>query len=99
MPPKSVRKTASGSGSKRGGRTPRGTPKSQAKSVKVEEPMEVQDKDKAVEEVSEEKTELKITQSEPEEPAETALNVNAVGKGAVSEKSKYSFCKIGIFLN
>ncbi|XP_010327665.1 heterogeneous nuclear ribonucleoprotein Q-like isoform X2 [Solanum lycopersicum] len=88
MPPKSVRKTASGSGSKRGGRTPRGTPKSQAKSVKVEEPMEVQDKDKAVEEVSEEKPELKITQSEPEEPAETALNVNAVGKGAVSEKKK-----------
>ncbi|KAK4724002.1 hypothetical protein R3W88_026781 [Solanum pinnatisectum] len=93
MPPKSVRKTPSGSGSKRGGRTPRGTPKSQAKPVKVEEPMEV---DKAgelkqemkVEEASEEKPELKTMQSVPEEPAETALNVNAVEKGAVSEKKK-----------
>ncbi|XP_006338907.1 nucleolin-like isoform X1 [Solanum tuberosum] len=93
MPPKSVRKTPSGSGSKRGGRTPRGTPKSQAKPVKVEEPMEV---DKAVElkqemkveEISEEKPELKTMQSEPEEPAETALNANAVEKGAVSEKKK-----------
>ncbi|XP_055807255.1 heterogeneous nuclear ribonucleoprotein Q-like isoform X2 [Solanum dulcamara] len=99
MPPKSARKTPTGSGSKRGGRTPRGTPKSQAKPVKLEEPMEVVDKeenkDKAVdlkeelkvEEVPEENPDEKTVQPEPEEPAETASSVKAVDKSFTLKES------------
>ncbi|XP_059301698.1 heterogeneous nuclear ribonucleoprotein Q-like isoform X2 [Lycium ferocissimum] len=88
MPPKAVRKTPTGSGSKRGGRTARGTPKSQAKAVKLEETMKEEEKeednnkDKAVEikqevKVAEEKIDektVKLKEPEPEERAETALN-------------------------
>ncbi|XP_055807175.1 heterogeneous nuclear ribonucleoprotein Q-like isoform X2 [Solanum dulcamara] len=98
MPPKSARKTPTGSGSKRGGRTPRGTPKSQAKPVNLDESMKVEDKevnkDKAVElkeelkveEDPEEKPDEKTVQPEPEGRAETALNAKAVGNGVTSEK-------------
>lgn len=88
MPPKAVRKTPIGSGSKRGGRTARGTPKSQAKT------------ELKTEEVVEEKPELKTVEPEPKEKtvepvaedrAETEMEAKSVENGAVSEKSKYLF--------
>ncbi|KAK4364303.1 hypothetical protein RND71_015661 [Anisodus tanguticus] len=82
MPPKAVRKTPTGSGSKRGARTARGTPKSQAKSVILEETMKVEEKKeelKVEEEKPVEKT-VQPTEPEPEERAETALNEKAVEK-------------------
>ncbi|KAL3326022.1 hypothetical protein AABB24_036971 [Solanum stoloniferum] len=76
MRPKSARKTPTGSGSKRGGRTSRATPKS------LEEPVEEESKDNAVElkqefKVPEEKHEEK---SEPEQP----LNAKAVQNRVVT---------------
>ncbi|KAK4344858.1 hypothetical protein RND71_035034 [Anisodus tanguticus] len=86
MPPKAVRKTPTGSGSKRGGRTARGTPKSQAKPVNLEESMEVEEKkdELKVEEKHEEKT-VQPTEPEPQERAETPLNAKVVENG---EKNK-----------
>ncbi|XP_016484164.1 uncharacterized protein LOC107804749 isoform X1 [Nicotiana tabacum] len=85
MPPKAVRKTPIGSGSKRGGRTARGTPKSQAKT------------ELKTEEVVEEKPELKTVEPEPKEKtvepvaedrAETEMEAKSVENGAVSEKKE-----------
>ncbi|XP_006338911.1 nucleolin-like isoform X1 [Solanum tuberosum] len=76
MPPKSARKTPTGSGSKRGGRTSRATPKS------LEEPMEEESKDNAVEL----KQEFKVPEEklEPEQP----LNAKAVQNKMLSSDKK-----------
>ncbi|XP_049400211.1 heterogeneous nuclear ribonucleoprotein Q-like isoform X2 [Solanum stenotomum] len=76
MPPKSARKTPTGSGSKRGGRTSRATPKS------LEEPMEEESKDNAVEL----KQEFKVPGEKPE--PEQPLNAKAVQNKMLSSDKK-----------
>ncbi|XP_009783095.1 heterogeneous nuclear ribonucleoprotein Q-like isoform X1 [Nicotiana sylvestris] len=85
MPPKAVRKTPTGSGSKRGGRTARGIPKSQAKTeLKAEEVVEEKPEVKTVEPEPKEKT----VEPEPEDRAETEMEAKSVENGAVSEKKE-----------
>ncbi|CAN4099489.1 unnamed protein product [Withania somnifera] len=97
MPPKAAKKTPTGSGSKRGGRTARGTPKSQAKPVNLEESMKVEEKEENKDKTVELKEELKVeevVQEKPEEktvqpePDETALSAKAVENREVSDKMK-----------
>ncbi|XP_019224504.1 PREDICTED: heterogeneous nuclear ribonucleoprotein R-like isoform X2 [Nicotiana attenuata] len=85
MPPKAVRKTPTGSGSKRGGRTARGTPKSQGKTeLKAEELVEEKPEVKTVEP----EPKVKTLEPEPEDRAETEMEAKSVENGAVSEKKE-----------
>ncbi|TMX05470.1 hypothetical protein EJD97_018992 [Solanum chilense] len=77
MPPKSARKTPTGSGSKRGRRTSRATPKS------LQEPMEEESKDNAVEL----KQEFKVPEQKHEEP-EQPLNAKPEEGDEIEEESE-----------
>ncbi|KAK4372074.1 hypothetical protein RND71_007458 [Anisodus tanguticus] len=92
MPPKGVKKTPTGSASKRGGRTARGTPKSQEKQpvvvpdelVKVEVSPVKEEKKKV-----EVKRELKAEQSVADKKAEPEKPVKSLKNGVVSEKKDH----------
>lgn len=90
MPPKAVKKTPTGSATKRGGRTARGTPKSQGNQpvavadepVKVEVSAVVEEKKKV--EVKQESKPVADRKAEPEKP------VKSVENRVVAEKSKFN---------
>lgn len=94
MPPKAVKKTPTGSASKRGGRTARGTPKSQGKQpvvaaderVKVEVSAVVEEKKKV-----EVKQELKAEKPVAGQKAEPEKPVKYMDNRVVAEKSKYYY--------
>lgn len=94
MPPKAVKKTPTGSASKRGGRTTRGTPKSQGKQpvVEADEPVKVEIS-AGVEEKKkvEVKQESKAEQSVADQKADPEKSVKSVEHRVVSEKSKYYY--------
>ncbi|KAM3287564.1 heterogeneous nuclear ribonucleoprotein Q isoform X1 [Capsicum chacoense] len=88
MPPKAGRKTPTGSGSKRGGRTARGTPKSQAMPVNLETSMKVEDKEENKDKAVELKEELKVAEEKPEEKTVQPTEPEPEEAGAVSDKKK-----------
>lgn len=91
MPPRAVKRTPTGSGTKRGGRTNRGTPKSKEKQpvVMADEPVKVEVSAAEEEKKLELKQELKAEQPVAEEKSELEKPVKAEPEVKSVEKSKY----------